>query len=123
MSLNPLSAVAEFGGKVIDKFFPDAGEADKRQLEAMLTTFTAQAGIITKEAASQHWLAANWRPLTMLTFVGLIVARMFGYTAEGISEAEYIELWSLVKIGLGGYVAGRTVEKIAPDITKLLKRG
>lgn len=120
--MNPITAVAELGNTLIDKFFPDAGEKDKRQMELLLSTFTAQASIVGKEAASQHFLAANWRPITMLTFVGLIVARMFGYTAEGISEAEYIELWSLVKIGLGGYVVGRSVEKTAPSLlARILK--
>jgi len=115
MAFDPITAVSEFGGKLIDKFFPDAGEKERNNIEAFLTTFTAQAKIISTEAASQHWLAANWRPITMLTFVGLIVARMFGYTAEGISEAEYIELWGLIKIGLGGYVVSRSVEKVAPS--------
>jgi len=54
--------------------------------------------------------------LTMLTFVALIVARWLGWTAPGMSEAEYLSLYDLMKIGLGGYVVGRTVEKVAPGL-------
>ena len=83
---------------------------------------TAAASIIQAEAASSHWLAANWRPITMLVFLGLIVARWFGWAAPNLAEAEYIKLWSIVEFGLGGYVVGRSVEKIAPGIADALKR-
>jgi hypothetical protein len=82
----------------------------------------AAAKIIQTEAASQHWLAANWRPLTMLVFVSLIVARWFGWAAPNLSEAEYIKLWSIVEFGLGGYVVGRSVEKIAPSIADVMRK-
>ena len=76
----------------------------------------SQAKIITAEAQSDSWLTKNWRPLTMVTFVGLVVARWLGFTAPGISEAVEMELWSIIKIGIGGYVAGRSVEKVVPAI-------
>jgi hypothetical protein len=58
----------------------------------------------------------------MITFVALIVARWFGWAAPNLSEAEYIKLWSIVEFGLGGYVVGRSVEKIAPSIAQAIKR-
>jgi hypothetical protein len=82
----------------------------------------AAAKIIQTEAASTHWLAANWRPLTMITFTALIVARWMGWVAPNLSEAEYLKLWSIIEFGLGGYVVGRSVEKIAPSIAGALKR-
>ena len=71
----------------------------------------AQGDIVNSEAKSEHWLTANWRPMTMLAFVGLIILRFFGYEAEGMSEVEYLALWELIKLGLGGYVVGRSLEK------------
>ena len=123
MALDPITAVTELGSTLINKFFPDADASQKRGLEMFLATFTAQAGIINTEAASQHWLAANWRPLLMLTFGALIVARWFGWAAPNLSEAEYLKLWSIVELGIGGYVVGRSVEKVAPTIAAALKRG
>lgn len=121
MALDPISAVLEAGGKLIDKFWPDAGEAERARLQQFLTVFAAQADIVKTEAASQHWLAANWRPLLMLTFGALIVARWFGLAAPNLSEAEYLKLWDIVQFGLGGYVVGRSVEKVAPVIADAIK--
>lgn len=117
------------GAKLIDKIIPDKEAADKAKLELLrleqegaLTELKAQSQIINTEAASQHWLAANWRPLTMLVFVALIVARWFGWAAPNLAEEEYIKLWSIVELGLGGYVIGRSVEKIVPQIAGALKK-
>ena len=119
--MDPLSAVLGIGGKLIDKLLPDPEQKAKAQLALLelaqkgeLTELTARAEIVKTEAASTHWLAANWRPLTMLTFTALIVARWFGWAAPALSEAEYLKLWSIVEFGLGGYVVGRSAEKIIP---------
>jgi hypothetical protein len=58
----------------------------------------------------------------MLVLTSLIVARWLGYSAPGISEAEALKLWSIVEIGLGGYVIGRSAEKIAPMVAEAMKR-
>lgn len=121
MALDPLTAALEAGKTLADKFWPDAGEAERQKVQTFLAVFMAQADIVKTEAASSHWLAANWRPLLMLTFGALIVARWFGWAAPNLSEAEYLKLWSIVEFGLGGYVVGRSVEKIAPSIAGALK--
>lgn len=75
----------------------------------------AKAGIITAEAKSTHVLTATWRPITMLTFVFLIVYSQF--TGMEIPP----DLWFVVKLGLGGYVVGRSVEKVIPATAEALK--
>lgn len=114
---------------IVKSKFPDPVEAAKAEMEITAQLWanahqlnTAAADIIKTEAASEHWLAANWRPLTMLVFVSLIVARWFGWAAPGLSEAEYLKLWSIVEFGMGGYVVGRSVEKIAPSIAQALRK-
>jgi ribosomal protein L18 len=116
-------------GKVVGNLFPDPEQQAKAQQELMVQLMqhqqqieTAAASIIQSEAASKHWLAANWRPITMLTFLALIVARWFGWAAPNLDAEEYIKLWSIVEFGLGGYVVGRSVEKIAPGIADALRR-
>ena len=76
----------------------------------------AAADVVRAEAQSEHWLAACWRPILMLTFGALIVARWLGYSAPGISESEILALWGIVQLGLGGYVIGRSAEKIVPSV-------
>ena len=121
MALDPLTAALDVGKTLIDKFWPDAGEAERAKMQSFLAVFAAQADIVKAEAASEHWLVATWRPLLMLVFGGLIVARWFGWAAPNLSEAEYLKLWSIVEFGLGGYVVGRSVEKIAPSIADAIK--
>ena len=48
----------------------------------------------------------------MITFTALIVARWLGWSAPNLQPTEYLELWAIVKLGLGGYVIGRSAEKI-----------
>lgn len=124
-----IPALAPILGKIIANKFPDPAEAAKVEAELQAELWrnahqlnAAAADIIKTEANSQHWLAAVWRPVVMLTFAGLIVARWFGWAAPNLSEAEYIKLWSIVEFGLGGYVVGRSVEKIAPSIAETLKK-
>jgi hypothetical protein len=59
----------------------------------------------------------------MLTFTALIVALWLGYSAPGISEAEVLKLWDIVQLGLGGYVIGRSAEKIVPQIAQAFSGG
>lgn len=124
-----IPVLAPILGKVVGNLFPDPEQQAKAQQEVMVQLMqhqqqieTAAASIIQAEAASQHWLAANWRPITMLTFLGLIVARWFGWAAPNLQPDEYIKLWSIVEFGLGGYVVGRSVEKIAPSIADAISR-
>lgn len=125
MALDPITAALEAGKTILDKVWPDAGEAEKQKVQTVLTIFSAQASVVQAEAASQHWLAANWRPLMMLTFTCLIVARWMGWATPGLTEAEYLKLWDIVQLGIGGYVGGRTLEKVAPVIAEAIsnKRG
>lgn len=129
MALDPLSAALEVGGKLIDRLWPDPTQRDQAKLQLLemaqkgeLAELSARAGIVQAEAASEHWLAACWRPILMLTFGGLIVARWLGWSAPGISEAEVLKLWDIVQLGLGGYVIGRSVEKIVPSIADAVKK-
>ena len=84
-----------------------------------------QADIIKAEATSSSWLARNWRPITMLTFVFLIVARYLGFISA--SEEETFknmeeQLFTLIQIGLGGYVVGRSAEKAFSSYSQTKKR-
>lgn len=124
-----IPALAPIVGQIVGSLFPDPTEKAKAEAEAMRQLLAHQseieaaaAKIIQTEAASTHWLAANWRPLTMITFTALIVARWMGWVAPNLSEAEYLKLWSIIEFGLGGYVVGRSVEKVAPAIATAMKR-
>lgn len=84
--------------------------------------------IITAEAQGESWLQRNWRPLTMLWFVGLIGAYWLGLAPEYLvnSPETVQELFRIVQVGLGGYVIGRSAEKVVktfkePELEKARK--
>ena len=118
-----LPALLPVLGDLFKRWFPDPAEAAKAQQDMVMALLAQQGAlnaaagdIIKAEAQSEHLLAACWRPILMLTFGGLIVARWLGWSAPGISEAEVLKLWDIVQLGLGGYVIGRSIEKVAPQI-------
>jgi len=121
---------------IIDKVIPDkaANDAAKAQLEALKETDYAKqveddvkvqlAGldVVKAEASGESWLQRNWRPMTALTFVWLVVSYWYGLRAANLSEALVLELFGIIKVCLGGYTVGRSVEKIAPAVAAIFKK-
>lgn len=106
--------------KVITSIFPDEAQRNDARLKLFELQASAEAKMlehqvstILAEANGESWLQRNWRPLTMLTFVCLVVAKWLGFAAPGISEAIELKLFDIIEIGLGGYVIGRSAEKVA----------
>jgi len=121
---------------LIDQVVEDKDEANKLKAQmiavfqnADLTKFTslvkAQAGIIMAEANGHSWLQRNWRPLLMLIFMVIIAnnyiihpyVTLFTGGAHSVALDIPENMWALLKIGVGGYVVGRSGE----TITKLWK--
>lgn len=95
--------------------YADALEA---ALQHELEALKARARIVEAEAKSEHWLTACWRPIVMLTFCALVVADQTGLLAFRLAD----EAWTLLQLGLGGYVVGRSVEKTAGSAINALKK-
>jgi hypothetical protein len=85
-------------------------------LDAQL--LASKTAIITAEANGQGFLQRNWRPVTMLTFLVLVVCDSFGLLAFRLAD----EAWTLLQLGLGGYVIGRSAEKITKPIIEAVKK-
>lgn len=109
---------------LLDKLIPDPKAKAEAQIKLMelsqagqLKELESAMNIITAEAKSDHWIVAAWRPITMLTFVAIVANNyiLYPYLSLFWPEAPILELppdlWDLIKIGLGGYVVGRSVEK------------
>lgn len=127
-----LGILGKVAGGVADRIFPDPEQELKRielqqALQAAVLERTSEieraaAEVVKAEAQGQSWLQRTWRPITMLVFVGLIVARWLGWSAPNIGEAEALKLWNIIEIGLGGYVIGRSAEKILPGVLQSMKK-
>lgn len=119
------------GDKVIDALKADPTliarfqtEMMQHQMEWFKTEIQAQRDVIIAEASSESWLTANWRPLVMVVFTGLVVGKWMGWTAAGIGEALELQLLEIIKLGLSGYVVGRSAEKVAPYLSTMFgKKG
>lgn len=94
----------------------------KVELEGILSKIdnalvSAQSAIVTAEAAG-GWLQRNWRPMLMTLFGVIIfnnyiihpyVSLFFPGNSVMLEIPE--AMWGLLKIGVGGYVVGRSLEK------------
>lgn len=124
--MNPImtliSSVFEPAAKLIDELHTSEEERidAKTRMLASQTTLTMkvldyeaqlmqmQSSIVQAEAQGQSWLQRNWRPITMMSFLVLVIMDSFGFLPFRLAG----EAWTLLQIGLGGYVAGRSGEKI-----------
>lgn len=128
MSLDPLTAVLDLGGKVFDRLFPDPAQAEAAKLELLklhqsgeLALITGQLNINAVEAASTNWFVAGWRPAigwvcgTGLTYAVLIepllrfIATMCGYV--GTFPIIDTSITMQILFGMLGLAGLRTIEK------------
>lgn len=111
---------------IIDKIIPDPKQKAEAQLKLIelsqhgqLKELEAAMNVVVAEAKSEHKITSTWRPITMLTFVAIIANNfiLYPYLSLFWVDAPVLEIpdqmWNLLSIGLGGYVVGRTGEKIA----------
>ena len=115
---NLVSAV----GEIVDRLTLPGRE--KKQLETDILrlliaveekTISEQAASIREEARG-NWLQRSWRPIVMLVFTLIILAGTF---LNLPILADTSRFWDLLEIGLGGYVVGRSGEKMAEAIFKV----
>lgn len=128
-----LGGALQLGTALVDRIFPDPAAAAQAKLQLLtlyqsgeLQTISSQAGIIEAEAKSDSWLTASWRPIMMLTFVAIIANNyiLYPYLRLFFHAAPILDLppdmWDLLKIGVGGYVTGRSIEKVAGSIPDMI---
>lgn len=114
---------------IIDKAVADKDLAAKLKselehvvLQNAAKELEAQKDIIVAEASGESWLQRNWRPLIMMMFGGVIFNNYI-LAAYGIGQHIDIpvDLWGAIKLGLGGYVVGRSAEKVAKTVAPHIK--
>jgi hypothetical protein len=118
-----------FGGNVlksISGIIDDLFTSDEERLEAKQKIFSVlkqkenelqqmQTDVIIAEAKG-NWLQKTWRPILMLSFGFIVIYCKFIAPVFGLAIPELeIEFWELLKIGIGGYVVGRSAEKIMTE--------
>ena len=82
-------------------------------IEIYLEIAKIQSTVLTTEMQG-NWLQRSWRPLLMLMIMLIIMNNyiLFPYFPEKLEMLELPNhLWEILKLGLGGYVVGRSIEK------------
>ena len=126
---DPVSAVAGVVQSV-SNMFPNPEQKAAAQealaqlyLNGQLQQMTQQAGVITAEANSANKLASSWRPMLMYVFMAIIVNNYIlapylqAMFHVGLTLSIPPDMWDLLKLGVGGYVVGRSIEKTAVAVT------
>jgi len=119
-----IQALIGLAGTIIDKLFPDPKEAAAAKVklmaeenEAWIKEFEARVNVIVAETASGDPWVRRWRPALMYIFMAIVAnnyilapyVQLFGGPALELELPP--DMWDIIKIGLGGYVVGRSVEK------------
>jgi hypothetical protein len=133
-----LPVIGPLLGDVVKRVLPE--DKDKRaeierEINMALVTNSAQieqaaASVILAEAKSEHRITATWRPILMLTITAIVgwnyllaplvelAVRLLAGDQIPLTIPLPDELWNLLMIGVGGYVVGRSAEKVADKVRK-----
>lgn len=127
--------VGKIAGDVIDSLADGAdalftSEQERKKAKLALRSrlldhrekLAAERSAVIQSETSGSWYQRAWRPFTMLVFVSVIVGHWFGYAGGAIDPAIQAELYQTIKLGLGGYVLGRSAEKIAPSVSSAINK-
>ena len=97
-------------------------EITNRVIEYETKLMDNQAKVILAEAQGESWLQRNWRPLMMVWFAILLGLYWFGLTPPNLSQETINQLFTLMQLGIGGYIIGRSGEKIIPQVVEAMKK-
>jgi hypothetical protein len=123
--LQAVAPLAKILFNTVDKAVADKDLAAKlkadlqtQMLQSHTQELTAAARIIEAEAKA-GWFASSWRPLLMYVLIFILIWNyvlgpviLFFFKAS-ITISLPGDVWTLLQIGLGGYVVGRSAESVA----------
>lgn len=124
-ALSAIAPLAKILFNTVDKAVADKDLAAKlkadlqtQMMQSHTQELTAAAKIIEAEAKA-GWFASSWRPLLMYVLIFILVWNyvlgpviLFFFKASITIELPG-DVWTLLQIGLGGYVVGRSAESVA----------
>jgi hypothetical protein len=116
---------------LIERLIPDKEKSDEAKAEMMNIMIQAQAKemdakskVIVAEATGESWLQRNWRPMTMVIFLIIIFnnfiivpyLKALGLDIPALPIPP--DMWTLLWIGIGGYIGSRGAEKVAGIVNR-----
>ena len=129
--LGAIGPIAKLIAKTVDKAVPDKDLKEKlthdintQLLNAGSEEMKAASKIILAEASSSSWLTNSWRPALMWICIIVIFNNyiLMPFVNVIFGTTLYLDIpdpmWNLLTIGVGGYIAGRSAEKVATNWKK-----
>ena len=126
-----ISALAPIVGDIVKEAIPDpdkkAEAENKVRLALLENTKQIEASasqIILAEAKSESWIASSWRPILMFNITLIVSVNYLIFPLIEVATGSKLmillpdELWTLLTVGVGGYVVGRSGEKVAKTLKK-----
>ena len=123
--LGAIAPLAKILFNTIDKAVEDKDLANRLKadlqtqlLQSHTEELKAAASIVEAEAKS-GWFVSSWRPLLMYVLIFILVWNYVIGPIIKIFMGTVItfelpgDVWSLLQIGMGGYVLGRSAESVA----------
>ena len=121
-----IPVLAPIVGDLIKRVAPDQDKKIdiERELNISLLTHASKlegmkGEIVLAEAKSKHSITAMWRPILMLVIVAIIAIQYLFFPVINLFYPDQIlmidlpeELWNLLQLGVGGYIVGRSGEKM-----------
>jgi len=121
-----ITVLAPIIGDLVKRLIPDGDKSEEVEKEIKLAllenseSLEALSGeIVLAEAKSSNWITAAWRPLLMMVIIAIVALNYLFFPVVNMLTGSVLlielpkELWNLLQIGVGGYVVGRSGEKIA----------
>ena len=120
--------------KLLDAHIKDVELRKKLQSELELKlsdhlgkSLELEQAVVLAEIRSEHWLSYSWRPILMLTLVGFLVLVGLVLPIADLLAGRSVpfnprwqalppQFWEFLSIGVGGYIGGRSLEKIAGKV-------
>ena len=126
--LGAVAPLAKILFSTIEKSVPDKdlqaklkADLQTQLLQSSTEELKAAASIVEAEAKA-GWFTASWRPLLMYVLIFILIWNyILGpivkfFFAAAITIDLPGDVWTLLQIGLGGYVVGRSGESIAKSL-------
>lgn len=116
--IGPLFGVIDEAVTDKDKAAQLKADIHHKMLELQQNETNAATQVLLAELGGESWLQRSWRPILMLVIVAIVANNyilypylaLFGLPTTVLELPP--ELFNLMTVGVGGYVLGRSGEKI-----------
>jgi len=126
--LSAIAPLAKILFNTIEKAVPDKdlqaklkADLQTQLIQSNTDELKAAARIIEAEAKA-GWFASSWRPLLMYVLIFVLIFNYILAPIVKVLTGAIIgfelpgDVWTLLNVGLGGYVVGRSAESVARTI-------